>query len=227
MKKYCTNCGEEINKEICDCKKNIEENNKNTVLNYVSTSINSIFEMIKRPTKTMKNFVNDKNYSLGLIIISIYSIINGLLLLIISNKICNAYRPFFRRNYYMYSNDLSKYSICLILLTFVAVILFACLLYFILKKLFNYKVSFKNTLSLVAISSSFDIIGGVVSIILVSISMPLVIFLMIITKILFLINVYDGMDNLKEEINKDTKGYIIVSTFIFEILVFLVFSLFI
>ena len=171
MAKYCSNCGRKLEDgEVCECKKKMEFNIQG----------NKIVELCKnvfiKPVETIKDFKEEKNFSLSVIMVLVTSIIFGFFCILVTKVFYKTSVALYARDMYNTNYMVDYYSIFIvgIVIALIYCFLSAFILYLINNKIFNVEINYKNSFNITSPLLIFDVVGILLSIIALPVSIYIV-----------------------------------------------------
>ena len=191
MAKYCANCGKKLEEgEVCNCQKQIETSSID-----FGESFNKIINLIKGmficPSKTMKEFKEESNFSLAVILVFIVSLLTGLFAMLVVKTLYEATVSTYTIGSYSVVSTVNipyfKVFITSFIITIIAYFLQALVLYLINNQIFKVNLNYKNIFNILTTLSIFNFVAIGLSFIGILISIYVAIILIVLAAILSLI----------------------------------------
>ncbi len=168
MAKYCTKCGKKLEEgEVCNCEEILQTNNID-FSGGITKLINLIKGLFTSPVKTLKEFKNENNFSLALIITVITSVFTSLFALLIVKNTVSLTTDY---SYYGFGYTrvveipYFKYFVIYLILLLVAYFVQALIYYLVNNKIFKVNLNYKEAFNIVSALSIFVLAGVILAII--------------------------------------------------------------
>ncbi len=215
MSKFCTNCGKKQEEGIvCDCTKKttkaVVESSKNEIVESLKDIIVNIFV---KPISTITKYSKSNNFNLGLILIGICALVQGIFAIMIAENVTKAFSMGLFTvveidklevfiNGALYS---ILYYLLLVLGTFVVV-----------NKIFKVPTTYKRNTAMIGVVSVISTVTILVSMILYFVSFEIATIVLILGNLLSIVTLYHSIKNV-DKVEDDKMGitYISIIGFVF------------
>ncbi len=227
MAKFCSKCGKELKtNEKCNCgvketeKKSAKKKEEVVVDSTISTQIfQTCVEVMKgiftKPIDTIKKYAVSENFTFGMIMILINSIITGLFVFLLGKElmeVLNEYMGMF--SYGMSVKELEvSFSLVIQIAVYMLVGFLATggMLYLLAGPVLKTEIGWKKIFALIGICSVLTSITTLVVIVFMYMSMTLAMILLVLAGILYLTHLYHGFMEISS-IDSNRLGYVFVSS---------------
>lgn len=216
MAKFCTNCGKKLKEgETCNCKK-VEISTKDAG-SYVTSLLNILKGTFTKPVDTLKSFIDDNNFILALIILAIASITTAILSLVLVKQLFGSLvmlgGGMFGIGFSTIEIPYVKYFFITLFTSIVTYLLLAGLLYLVGVIILKGETTLKKIMTLIASSSAINIVGTILTILIMLISFKLAIIIFMISSLLYMFYLYQGM-KFTFKIDENKLAYILTSALV-------------
>ena len=219
MAKFCTKCGKALEEgQVCDCQANQPVAASSTSSVDVSKYVNSYLEVLKgiftKPVDTIKKFVTESNFVLGIIALVIKCIISGIFVYFLAKEALGAVLEVMGAGdgfASMISDDIPFMKVFIYGFLFVAVwhLVIAGMVFLIANVIMKDKISFKDSLILVAIPSVFTTVTTLVALVTLYISSTVMFIVLALATVFYLVYLAQGL-RAKTEIDANKFAYVFV-----------------
>ena len=224
MAKFCINCGKKLEDgEVCACQATVQVQANNLGTNLLEV-LKGIFV---KPIDTIKNYTDEKQFNLSLILIGILSLASALFVL---SLVKNAYTLIVGSmgggSYSLYSSMMTtsiqipymKIFFMVLVLAIAFAFIYTGLLYLVNSVIFKGDKNFKKVFSMYAVSSVMTSVTLLVSAILLFVHIALGFIVLIAGLTLNMVYTFKGIEFLGVK-DQNKYGYIYLITVVFNYIV--------
>ena len=167
MAKYCTKCGKKLEEgEVCNCEEILKTNNIDFTGSFTKL-INLVKGLFTNPIKVIKEFKNEKNFSLAIIVTIITSLIVSLFMLMLvkywyQETVTSTYMFGYNR---VVDIPYFKYFIIYFILLLASSFVYALVYYLVNNKIFKVKISYQSAFNILASLAIYLAFGTVIAVI--------------------------------------------------------------
>lgn len=216
MAKFCTNCGKKLKDgEVCDCKK-VEISTKD-FNSYMTSLLNVLKGMFVKPIDALKSFIADSNFVLALIILLIAALSTSAMTLVLIKQL---YGQIGLLGGGMMGLALSSVEIPYVkiffITLFVSIVVYfilAGMLYLVGSSILKGETTFKKIITLLASSSVVNIVGIILTTLIMLVSFKIAIVIFMISSLLYMFYLYQGM-KFTFKIDENKLAYILTSALV-------------
>ena len=226
MAKYCIHCGKKLKDgEVCDCQANVQVQTNNLGSN-LSEVLKGIFT---KPIDTIKNYSNDSNFGLALILLGVFSVVTSLFILSLIKNLTEVATSSMG-GLTLYANSmmvqipyLKIFFICLIM-AIALIFAYTGLLYLVNSVMFKGDKSFKKLFTMYGIASIINTAALLVASIFMFLNAVLGVIIFLLGSVLNTLYVFKGIEFLGVK-DENKHGYIYLITTVFYGIVLAIISL--
>lgn len=227
MAKFCIHCGRKLEEgEICTCQANVQ-----VQTNSIGSNLGEVLKgMFVKPVDTIKAYTNEKNFSLALILLGIFSVATSLFVLsLVKNLTDAATSSMGGLTLYAISSGvvqipyLKIFFICLIAAV-VFIFAYTGLLYLVNSVMFKGEKSFKKVFTMYGVNSVITTASLLVASIFMFLNPVLGVVVFLLGSVLNTLYVYKGIEVLGVK-DENKHGYIYLITTVFYVILLAIISL--
>ena len=227
MAKFCIHCGRKLKEgEVCTCQANVQ-----TQTNSVGSNLGEVLKgMFVKPIDTIKAYTNERNFSLALILLGIFSVATSLFALSLVKNLTDAVTSSMGGiTLYAISSGvvqipyLKIFFICLIAAV-VFIFAYTGLLYLVNSVMFKGEKSFKKVFTMYGVNSVITTASLLVASVFMFLNPVLGVVVFLLGSVLNTLYVYKGIEVLGVK-DENKHGYIYLITTVFYVILLAIISL--